>query len=335
MPTKYESNITLASAADLMRKAKKIVVTTHAKPDGDAFGSVVALCEILKRQGTDVTPLFMPPIPAGLIDLCGGLEVRTFEDGDKLPEADLYVVVDTGAWSQVAPIREQLEPHLKKTIVIDHHISGNIPAKHLFIDSKAAACAEIIALFVDELMCKVFEDPIVANALYVGIATDTGWFKFSNTRPQTHELAARLIAVGVNHTDLYEKCEQTERPEKLKLMIRALDSLELLADDQAAVMVLKKEDFIQTGALPEETERFVDIPQMVSSVRAVVLICEPLDDGPIRISFRSKPGKNAVNVSDLAGQFGGGGHARAAGAKVDGPLDEVVTQIKNALIKSI
>ncbi|MBN4061026.1 DHH family phosphoesterase [bacterium AH-315-I18] len=335
MTNKYVSNVTLQGAADLLRKSKKIVVTTHAKPDGDAFGSVIALCEVLKRQNTDVTALFMPPIPSGLVGICGELELAEFNEGDTLPEADLYVLVDTGAWSQVSPLREQLAKHLDNTLIIDHHMGGDILAAHFFIDSKAAACCEIIALFVDELMAHVFEDPIVASALYVGIATDTGWFRFSNTRPQTHELAARLIAAGVDHAALYERSEQTERPEKLKLMIRALDSLELLSDAKAAVMVLRKEDFIQTGALPVETERFVDIPQAVASVQVVVLICESLDNGPIRISFRSKPGKNAVDVATLAGEFGGGGHARAAGAKSDGDLDQVVASIKAAVLKSV
>ena len=325
---KYESNMTLQVAAQKIRVAKKVVVTTHAKPDGDAFGSVIALCEVLKRQQTDVTALFMPPIPSGFMNIGGELELTTFEDGYELPEADLYVVVDTGAWSQVSPIREQLEKYLDKTLIIDHHISGDIPAAFKHIDSKAAACCEIIAKFVDELMAHVFEDSVVSNALYVGIATDTGWFKFSNTRPQTHELAARLIAAGVDHAALYAQSEQTERPEKLKLMIRALSSLELLNDDSAAVMVLRKTDFTETGALPEETDRFVDIPQVVSSVQVVVLICESLDDSPIRISFRSKPGENAVNVADLAANFGGGGHARAAGAKCDGDLDEVVAKVR-------
>lgn len=329
---KYESNITLQVAAQKMRVARKIVVTTHAKPDGDAFGSVIALCEVLKRQQTDVTALFMPPIPRGLLDLAGELELTTYTDGYQLPKADLYIVVDTGAWAQVSPIKSQLEKHLAKTLVIDHHISGDIDAAFRFIDSKAAACCEIIAMFVDELMAHVFEDAIVSNALYVGIATDTGWFKFSNTRPQTHELAARLIAAGVDHTALYAKSEQTERPEKLKLMIRALSSLELLKDDSAAVMVLHKHDFTETGALPEETERFVDIPQAVSSVQVVVLICEPLDDGPLRISFRSKPGDDAVNVAELAANFGGGGHARAAGAKCAGKLDEVLAKVKALLL---
>ena len=157
---KYESNTTLQVAAQKMRVARKVVVTTHAKPDGDAFGSVIALCEVLKRQQTDVTALFMPPIPSGLKNICGELKLTTYQDGYELPEADLYVVVDTGAWSQVAPIREQLEKYLDKTLIIDHHISGDIPAAFKHIDSKAAACCEIIAKFVDELMAHVFEDKV-------------------------------------------------------------------------------------------------------------------------------------------------------------------------------
>ncbi len=332
MNSSYQSNLDFEAAANMLRQAKRVVIATHAKPDGDAFGSVIALSETLTRGGAEVTSLFMPPIPPGLALISGDYPLALFEDEDQpLPEADLYVVVDTGAWSQVHPLRKQLEPCLHRTLIIDHHLNGDIPAAYRLIDGQAAACCELIAQLVTELDSTALEDRLVADSLYLGIATDTGWFRFSNTRPQTHELAAKLIAAGVDHAALYERTEQTERPQKLKLMIRALDSLELLGNDQAAIMVLKKEDFEQTDALSEETERFVDLPQMVSTVQVVVLISETLNGGSVRVSFRSKPGPNAINVAAIAQQFGGGGHARAAGLKMDLPVDDVALQIKQAV----
>ena len=148
----------------------------------------------------------------------------------------------------------------------------------------------------------------IAEALFVGIGSDTGWFRFSNTRPQTHRLAARLLELGVDHADLYARLHQTERQEKLALLTRALGSLTLLADGRAAVMHLTQKDFEETGALPEETERLIDVPQQVTKIQVVALVTESsvdTPDGPAplaRISFRSKPGPNAVNVADLAGR---------------------------------
>lgn len=342
----YASTINLAQTAAALRQAQRVVITTHTKPDGDAFGSVVALTAMLRGLGKTVTPLFMPPVPASFQTLRGAETAAIHAEGSALPEADLYVIVDTGAWAQISPMRADMEQVLDRTLIIDHHISGDIAARMRYVDAQAAACCEVVADIADAMSVDI-ADPTMAEALFVGIASDTGWFRFSNTRPRTHALASRLLHCGVDHAALYAKLEQTERVQKLRLMIRALDSLELICGERAAVMVLRREDFAQTGALLEETERFVDAPQAVSTVQVVVLITEPPDSNgngdakstsgqaggssTIRISFRSKPGPNAVNVATLAQAFGGGGHARAAGAKIAIPLDEAVTRVKQAI----
>ncbi len=325
----------------IRRGGDGVLITTHAKPDGDAFGSVLALTVALHKAGQRATACLMPPVPAYLMQLRGAELVRVHQDGDTLVEPGLVVVLDTGAWAQLAPIRPQLEGWTDRTLIIDHHLNGDVPARWHYIDAQGAACCEIVAQLLDEM--KLPFDPIVCEALYVGIASDTGWFRFSNTRPQTHELAARLLRQGVDHAELYRKIEQAERPEKLALLIRALDSLQLLADGRVAVMTLRAADFAETGAVDEETERFVDVPQAVTSVQMVVLITESPSatdgsgraDRPIRLSFRSKPGPGAINVARLAQRFGGGGHARAAGAKVDAPLEDVILQITEVLTAAV
>jgi phosphoesterase RecJ-like protein len=245
-------------------------------------------------------------------------------------EPDRIVVVDTGAWSQLDPMRAWLEQRAERTIVIDHHLRGDEVGDMRFIDAKAAAACEIVADLIDLL--GVEHDAVIRDALFVGIASDTGWFRFSNARPRTHELAARLLREGVDHAALYGQLEQGDRPEKLRLLIRALDSLKLIRDGRAAVMTLRQADFEDTGANSEETERFVDLPQIVRDVQLVVLITEQ-QEGPTRLSFRSKSIEDAVNVSRLAQQFGGGGHARAAGAKVDAPIDVVEQRVIDAISK--
>jgi len=251
-----------------------------------------------------------------------------------LPDADLVVIVDTGAWSQLGPMRKALESRVDQMLIIDHHLNGDVPAAWRYIDGQAAAACEVLADLIEDLTGEYSR--VVGEALFVGIASDTGWFRFSNTRPQTHTLAAKLLEQDIDQAELYGKLEQNERAQKLKLMIRALDSLELVAEERAAVMVLRAEDFNQTGATVEDTDRFVDLPQVVGSVQLVVLITQPPNpDNKLNgLSFRSKPGHNAVNVSLLAQQFGGGGHARAAGAKVAGSLDPLIDQVKTAIAQS-
>lgn len=338
----HHSNTTLAAAADLLRQAQgTIYITTHAKPDGDAFGSVVALASALHTLGKQTFACFAPPVAASLLDLNGNHLTRVLDDNTAVPDCALYVVLDTGAWAQVEPMRATIEPNLQRTLILDHHLSGDIDAAHKYVDANAAACAEIVAELLDLLAVDhAFQwDATVAQALFVGIGSDTGWFRFSNTRPYTHRLAARLLELGVDHADLYARLHQTERPAKLALLTRALDSLKLVAEGRAAIMHLTLGDFDETGALQEETERLIDVPQQVGTIQVVALVTESTIDTsqgeqPLaRISFRSKPGPNAVNVADLAGELGGGGHARAAGAKLQAPLEEAmrrVTQIVSA-----
>ncbi|MCC7408486.1 MAG: hypothetical protein IT442_10465, partial [Phycisphaeraceae bacterium] len=271
----------------------------------------------------------------------GASIVERFEAGMSFEPVDVAVVLDTAAWNQVEPMRPVLEKMSDRLMVVDHHLSGDMPAKWRWVDAEAGACAELVAQIVAAL---AGEDVGIeaAEGLYMGIASDTGWFRFSNTRPGTLELAAGLLRRGVDHARIYRLLEQTERPEKLALIARALASLRLVAGGRAAMMTLRAADFADTGARLEETERLIDLPQMVQSVEVVALITEPPEGNPsanghgekngaIRLSFRSKPGPGAVNVSELAATFGGGGHARAAGAKVRESLDGVIEQVRAAL----
>lgn len=348
----YTANIDLPSVAALLLEAPRLVITTHAKPDGDALGSVVALGEALRAAGKAVQSWLIPPVSANLRTVRGAQNTINFDDKLRLADDDLLVILDTGAYSQLGPMRRLIEAHLARALIVDHHLSGDVEAQYRYIDGTAAACSEIVAEIIDDLSARTSRDlfdPVVCDALFVGVASDTGWFRFSNTRPQTHELAARLLRKGVNHADLYARLEQTERHEKLFLLSRALQSIELLADGRVAVMVLRASDFAQTGALLEETERLIDFPQAVASVQLVILVTEPpvsggegrnrrAEDkipGAIRLSFRSKPGPDAVNVADLAQRFGGGGHARAAGAKVAAPLEQVLAQVKAAAVEAV
>ena len=356
--SEYRSNVSLAEAVRMIREADRIAITTHVKPDGDAFGSVAALAGALKQLGKDAPAWLMPPAPQQFKVLQGWGLTQLYGEASSLSEPDLVVVLDTGAWSQMPAMREDLTRVLDRTLIVDHHLTGDVPAAWRYIDGQAAACCEIVAELIDELQAQSAGNgttptdlftPAVCEALFVGLASDTGWFRFSNTRPESHELAGRLLRLGVDHAGLYSKLEQNERPQKLALMIRALDSLRLVADQRAAVMVLRSEDFQETGALLEETERFVDAPQVVTSVRVVALITQPptapdlpLENAPradapstVRLSFRSKPGLGSVNVSELAQRFGGGGHAKAAGAQMHAPLEKVIDQVTNALVEAV
>ncbi len=336
----YTSNTTLADAADLLRQAaqdtRPVVLLTHAKPDGDAFGSVVALAAALQQLGGRPFACLVPPVPEPLRQLGGQELITTYEPAaTRLPDDPaLVVILDTGAASQVGPVVGYVQAHLDRALILDHHLSGDLPAAHRFIDATAAACAEIVADVLESWPLPR-PCPPIEEALFTAIASDSGWFRFSNTTPRTLRLAATLKERGVDHAAIYALTEQGERPQKLLLLRRALGSLELLAGGRAAVMTLRQRDFADTGATDAETERIIDVPQQVRDIQVVALVTERTvarGERPVTaVSFRSKPLPSAVNVATLAGRFGGGGHARAAGAKVHAPLDTVLADVKAAL----
>ncbi|XAL99479.1 DHH family phosphoesterase [Phycisphaeraceae bacterium D3-23] len=338
----YTSNLDLAQAAALLKDERgSICVLTHTKPDGDAAGSVVALVTALRAMGKNARGLLVEPILPSLEPLAQTPGIDLYDTERTLPAADRFVIVDTGAWSQIGPLAALVKPRVRATLILDHHLAGDIDAGYKFIDSTAAAAAEIVAelipLLVDAKSLPPDTKQTIHEALFTGIASDTGWFKFSNATPRTLRLAADLLEDGVDHADLYGRLEQCERVEKLALLIRAVGSLQLLADGRAAVMTLRCADFEETGARPEETERLIDIPQQVGTIQVIALISEVRtpEGAQTRISFRSKHAPDAVNVSELAGQFGGGGHARAAGARLDEPVDAVAPRIIEAITRAV
>jgi phosphoesterase RecJ-like protein len=200
--------------------------------------------------------------------------------------------------------------------------------------TQAAAAGEIVAELLQ--MWDVDLDSKIASALYVAIATDTGWFQFSNTRPYTLRLAAQLMEAGVDTDRMYQLIYQNERKERVALQTRAMESLELLEGDRLAVMRVTVKDFEETGANVPDTENLINIPLQIATVEVSLLFTEPLDFGPVRVSLRSK---GQVDVARFAEKFGGGGHARAAGLKVDGKSfaqahDEVVSAMVREMQQS-
>ena len=334
--SQYSSNCSLQDIGAVLAAARSVLVTTHSKPDGDAFGAVVALSHALELRGKSVERWVMPPLPQSLMELnslAAPVHLRGSE-ADPLPagEPDAIVIVDTGAWSQLGPMRSWLTPRRDRAIVLDHHLYGDDVAARRFIAPEAPAACEIVADLIDLMGCAW--DRVIAEAIYVGLASDTGWFRFSNTTPKVHQLAARLLGMGVNHARLYQAMEQSERPQKLLLVARALASLEFLAGHRATLMTLSAADFEQTGTRQEETERIIDLPQVVRDVQLTALLIE-VDRHNVRISFRSKPGDDAIDVNALAQRFGGGGHARAAGAKINEPLEVVRPRLAKALDEAV
>ena len=319
---------------DSLWRARRVLVTTHVRPDGDALGSSAALVLGMKQKGIDADVLLLSHLPrkySFIYDEAGVRHIdveKGFPVDFALDAYDALVVVDTGTWSQLPGLQERVEKWPKTKIVIDHHLTQQDWADVKLVETGAGACAEIIA----DLLARwgVRLDSKMATALFVGIVADTGWFMFSNTRPVTLRTAATLMEAGVDTDRVYQLLYQNERAERVKLQTRGLAGMELLDDGRVAVMKVRKADFAEARAHVNDTENLINIPLQIRTVEVSVLLSEPPEGGPIRASFRSK---GQLDVAKFAEQFGGGGHARAAGAKFETSLDEAHDKVIEALLR--
>ena len=340
----WVSNTTLADIGKTLAGAKSVAVTTHVKPDGDAVGSSIALVRALIRHGAKAQAVYFGPKPGWFKQI---VKDTPYVDLDAQPapsiEPDVVVVIDTGSWVQIEPIASWLKTRGEKTIVVDHHKHGDASVSRLrHIDVSAAAVCQSSAELCRVILgvAKVGQLPVeIAEPLYLGLATDTGWFRHSNVTPAVMRLAGDLIEAGVDHNALYQTVEQQDTPARLRLVQRALASLELFDGDRIAIMSLTRRDFSETGAASADSGGLVDLPQSVASVRAIAVLTEadPGEYGKTsnavltKISLRSKHGADAIDVNAVAQTLGGGGHTRAAGAKMALPLVDTKAKVLAAL----
>jgi phosphoesterase RecJ-like protein len=330
----YVSNTTWREMADRIDAAERVALITHGKPDGDALGSVLALARALSAKGKIADIFLMGPLEPQLMRIAADTPYRRVEN--EMPGDDYHAIViaDTGAWSQLDPLGDWLKKHHDIAMVIDHHTQGDDVAALRMVDSKAASAASMIAELLDELGCELTGGVgSVAEAIYVGLATDTGWFCYQNAGADALALAARLLRAGVDKSRLYQIIEQSHRPQRLALEARALASIEYACDGAVAIQSLRHADFTDTECTVSDMANIVNLPMIVGSVRVSILLSEP-EASLTKMSFRAKPGTDGefmMDVNELARQFGGGGHVFAAGARMNAPLEETRRKLREAL----
>ena len=306
--------ITLEEAVEKLMAAKKLLITAHVNPDGDAIGSTLALATFLRGRGKEATVMIDDRVPKNLLFLPGADKIVRPEEGKKA-DAELLVILDTSP-DRIGEV-EKAAAGLP-VLNLDHHISNDGKADFLYNDNRAAA-AEIIFEIVDRFGGEFTPD--VATPIYTGLATDTGFFKFSNTRPETLRAAARLLEAGVRPEKVSEALE--EKPEALvRGQAAALQTMELSYGGRVAGLYLDRE--LATSL--DTTEGFIDFVRVIEGVDIAVLI-KCMDENFCRVSVRSK----GLDVSKVAMKFGGGGHIRAAGFSVKKPLAEAKKDVLEAL----
>ena len=306
--------------ADAIRAGDRFLLTTHENPDGDALGSLLAMHRILEALGKD-SVMFLAakefPLP---------VEYRflPLEEVFHEPPADIadrvVIFLDCGNIDRVPA--GFLQNGQNKVINVDHHHDNTRFGTINLVDVEASCTAEI--LYDISGLLDVQLTPEMANALYVGLVTDTGKFMYENTDARSHLMSAGLIEAGVQVNEIYRRLYEHAPVEKLKLLARALDGIVLRDDGRLAITYISTEDYTATGASEALTEGIIDHLRTIDGTLVAAVVRDQADGGRAerKVSMRSTDGQ--VDVSAIARVHGGGGHRRAAGFGTDLEYEQVM-----------
>lgn len=309
--------ISLRETADRLMAANSLILTAHVNPDGDAIGSCLGLKYILETLGKKVQVIIDDDLPK-FLSIMPGIDQIQKPEADNY-EADYLVILDA-CLDRVGTLPLKCKAPI---LNIDHHGTNDNLADYLYLDADSAATAEIIYRLAKAIGVKFDRDS--ATAVYIGLATDSGYFKYSNTTPQTMRAAAELLETGIKPETISEAIE-TKDYTVVKGMGTALQTLELFADGKIAGIFL---DYELTSTL-ETTEGFIDLIRVIDGVDVSVVL-KVVEPEVCRVSMRSKQ----TDVSKLALRLGGGGHKRAAGCTIKKPFAEAKQYLIDEIIKSL
>ncbi len=303
---------------------RKIAVVGHARPDGDCIGSQVALARVLAALGHDVVCVNADAVPRRLAFLAPGMRFIRTDDVLQQPDDRVAIFVDCADHARGG---ERLKARYPSPVAaIDHHLSNVAFAITNLVDSASAATCEILAgIFFDNGLPV---DAQTAQALYAGILTDTGQFRFNSTSRRCFVLAGELVARGAKPAEAGFELYERESEGKLRLLQHFLSSLKLECGGRVCIGRLSDGIFAQTGTSAEDTEGLVDYARSIDGVDIGALI-EERPGGAVKASLRAKD--PAYRVDLIAGQFNGGGHACAAGLNLKGGGEDFYARLVAAL----
>lgn len=312
--------MTLDEILKEIKEAENIVILTHESPDGDAIGSVLAMKLMLEKLNKK-SDVIIPEYPRMFQFLPSADEIKI---DSEMKKYDLAISLDCGNFKRLA--KNEYFEKAKKTIVIDHHGSNNMYGDLNYVNPASPACCEILISMAEYFGITITKE--IGTCIMTGIITDTGGFRHSGITPDTFEYTAELIRVGVDIPDIYKRTMGTKTKANFELTKRVVERMELLEEGKVSFTYITSQDEIDVNAEPGDHEGLVNIGKDIEGVQVSIFIRQKDNEDVYKVSLRSEEG---INVSDICLLFGGGGHARAAGALIKGTMEEV----KEKLMKEI
>lgn len=309
--------------AERIQSSQTFILCSHIRPDCDALGSELGMAGVLEKLGKSVRIINGHPTPPNLafIDPDNKIEVLHEHVKPEDVSADCFIVLDTSAWAQIGPMSEVLKNFQGLKLCIDHHVGEDDLGTEFFKDTSAEATGHLVAKFASHAGVEI--NPQMAMALYAAIATDTGWFRFPSTKPATYRIIADLVDAGAVPSQIYGDLYEQDTIGRVRLRGRILSRTEEERAGELVYTHVVKEDFPETGANPSDTEDAINMTLAIAGTQVAVIFVEQADGG-FKLSFRSRCG---VDCSTLAREFDGGGHKAAAGAFMQGSLEEVKQKV--------
>ena len=317
--------MTLDDILEKIKQADTIAIMAHETPDGDAIGSCLAMNAALKKLGKN-PDVIIREVPKVFDFMPGRNEIKKDTNVEKY---DLAISLDCADLKRVDG-SEYFE-NAKETIVIDHHGTNTMFGDINFINPASPACCQILIGMFQYFNIEI--DKELGTCILTGIITDTGGFKYAGVTPETFEFTAELLEKGVNVAKIYKKVMDTKTKAYFELMKKITNRMEFLYDGKIAFTYLNNQDMKEANAEPGDHEGLVNIGRDIEGVEVSIFIRQKEEDeNTYKISMRSN---EYVNVSDICMAFGGGGHERAAGALIEGTVEEIKEKIVKETAKKL
>lgn len=299
-----------------IRKYKRFLITAHVNLEGDSLGSQLAMRQLLKAMGKEAVIVDDDVVPAHYRFLPGANEVLSLRDCPE--DFDAMIVLDCPTVKRIGRVAELMKMG-KPVINIDHHVSNELFGTVKWVDPRASSAGEMVYRLFKEAGVRLTKE--TALCLYIAILTDTGSFNYDNTSGATHDIAAELLRYGLSPASVSESVYERKTPADIKLLGLVLTTLKVNKRGDVAYLDIRRSMIKKTGADLTKSEGLINYARSIGGVKIAVIFKEDVKDkGRINVSFRSK---GDYNVNDVAAHFGGGGHVKASGCSVRGPLETV------------
>lgn len=323
----------LTGLRQILTSPKKILITTHHKPDADALGSSLALWAYLNKKGHQTTVVAPSDYPSFLQWMPGESSVIVYEGNEPHCDAlaaqcDILFCLDFNGYSRINLFQEAVTQSPALKVMIDHHLEPEIQTPYFFSDTHAAATCELVYLIIEGLGDKALIDISIGECLYAGMMTDTGSFRHPSTTSEVHRIAAELITLGVNTSRIHQLIYDNNTENRLRFLGFALSQkLKIVSEYHTAYMAFSESELKAYDSQTGDTEGLVNYPLSIAEVHMSVVIIERKDG--VKLSFRSK-GDLAVNAIAKE-HFEGGGHKNAAGGKSSQTLEQTLEKLLTLL----